>query len=339
MKYKNNKKCISIDFGNRYLKFALGQFDGSTLNVERFFKKEIEPEIIENGIILDEAKLAEIISKTLAKNNIKAKHCYGYVYGSDIIRKNITVPMLLDHKDMDDLVITEISQILPIDIDNYVVKYKIMSDSEEDSVKKLNLACAVMSKETVESYRKVIKLAGLKPTALDVSTSAIENLVSLMVMSNTDTSSFVKQEISQSSICIAELNSTNCSINVFKGGKLDFTRSIKTNEISEEIFIKLSQINDMNDIEDNTIFDLINEMLSEINIVFRYYLGRNRENKIDELFCFGDLSCINGFDKYIMDILQMSVNKIDTLTGIVDKTADNDDITLYVNSIGGLIRW
>lgn len=339
MKYKPNKKCISIDFGNRYLKFAVGNFDGSTLKVDKFFKEEIEPEIIENGIILNESRLAEIINKSLVKNNVKVKLCYGYVYGSDIIRKNITVPMILDRKDMDDLVITEISQILPIDIDNYVVKYKIMSDTEEDSVKKLNLACAVMTKETVESYRRVIKLAGLKPNVLDVSTSAIENLVSLMIMSNTENTSFAKQEISQSSICIAELNSTNCSINVFKGGKLDFTRSIKTNEISAETFKQIVETKDMNDIEDSQTFDLINEMLSEINIVFRYYLGRNRSNKIDELFCFGDLSCINGFDKYIMDILQMSVNRIDTLAGIVDETSNDDDLTLCVNVIGGLIRW
>lgn len=338
MKHKVSKKVISIDFGNKYLKFAVGSFDGANISVDKVFSKEIEPNIIDNGIILDEQKLAQIIQKTISKYNIKAKDCYGYVYGTDIIKKDILVPAILSEKDMDDLVATEISQILPIDIDNYVVRYKIVSDVEEkDGTKKFMLSCAVMNKQTVESYRKVIKMAKLKPVSLDLTTSAVENLIKYIVLSNSNAPANVKDEIAKGTICMAEVNSYTCSINIFKGGKLHFSRLVKSSGISDEDFAVLSTSNDISEITSSDTFEAFNETLSEINMVFRYYTNHNRTNKLDEVFVFGDLCRLNGFDKYALDVLQICVNKIDALNGIVD--IKEDDLTMYINAIGGLIRW
>lgn len=339
MNHKKSKNCISIDFGTSRINFATGTFDGLTLDVSKTFTAEIDETILANGVIKDSQKLIDIIKKAILDNNVKAKDVYAYVTGSDIIKKHITVPMILNEKDMDDLVTTEISQLLPIDLSNYVIKYKIVNEIEEDGLRKFRVACAVMEQEQVESFRHVIKMAGLKPVALDVTSSTVENLVKFIILSNSTSSSSLKQEIELSSICIAEMNATNCSINIFKGGKLDISRVVKMNVLPENLLDELNEATSMDTIYSKEIFDYINDTLSEVNMVYKYYTSRSRTNKIDEIFIYGKLANIDGFDKHMLDILQMKVNKIDILNGVIDSENSNIDVTTYINAIGGLIRW
>lgn len=339
MNHKKSKNCISIDFSTSCINFATGTFDGLTLDVSKTFTAKIDESILSNGIIKDSEKLINIIKKALSDNNVKAKDAYGYVTGSDIIKKHITIPMILNEKDVDDLVTTEISQLLPIDLSNYVIRYKIVNEIDEDGMRKFRVACAVMDQEQVESFRHVIKSAGLKPVALDVTSSTVENLVKLIILSNSTTSTSLKQEVDLSSICIAEMNATNCYINIFKGGKLDISRVVKVNVLPDEILEELSHTTSMDTLESKEIFDYINDTLSEVNMVYKYYTSRSRNNKLDEFFIYGSLAKIDGFDKHMQDILQMKVNTIDILNGIIDTENSDIDVTTYINAIGGLIRW
>lgn len=332
------KKRLTIEIKNSRILFTVGTFDGSSIYVEKAFKKELDYQIYQDNKLINEQLLAQTIKNTLIQENVKIKQCYLYISSSDIIQKNLIVPYIENPNDFDDLVITELSQTLPIDLDNYVVKYKYISEEKSDSIQKVKLNCAVIGKEVVESYKNILKQAGLKPVCLDMDTSALENLVKYIIMSNSDETGLYKNEIENSFTAFADINMSNCSITIFKAGRLDFSRIIKTPQFSEDVIQAFSEISNINELKNEEAFELLNEVLSEINMVFKYYLSRDRRNKIDELFLYGEASEINDFDKYTQDIIEMSVNRIDTIQDIV---GDNfkQNVSTYMTTIGGLIRW
>ncbi len=330
------KKRLVIDIKNREIIFCVGSFDGTEVKVDKVFRKILDYDIYSKSKINDENLLASSIKEVLKENNVKEKNCYTYIIGSDIIRKTLIVPYLEDKNDFNDIIHTEISQVLPIDMDNFIVKYKIFDEINNENMKQVKINCAVIDKEVVASYKRVLKLAGLKPVSLDMDTSALENLVKYIIMSNSDDIGAIRKEVDNSIIAFADINVFNCSISIFKGGKLDFTRIIKTPAMSDSVIKDLSEIKNINDIKDEETFEAINEIISEINMVFKYYSSRNRNAVINEVFLYGVCAMLEDFDKYCLDILQMNVNSIDNINGIIDT---EKNIPIFISSIGGLIRW
>lgn len=341
---KASKKRLCIDIKNHALYFSVGSFDGTTVNVDKLFKKELNFSALLDNKLADEQQLADVIKETLKQHNVKVSDCYMYISGGDLIRKTLIVPYVEDPSDFDELVHTEISQVLPMDLDNFIIKYKYVSEDESSGFKRITLNCVIINKEQVNSYRNLIKLAGLKPIALDVESSALENLVKYIIMSNSDDTSLYEKEIKNSVIAFIDVNLTNCSVNIFKGGKIDFTRIVKTPELNKDV-IEVLLKNDKDNsftfegLDASIVFETLNDILSEINLVLKYYMSRDRNVTIDELFLYGTVAVYDGIDTYSQDILQLSVNSISSIEGVVDADKFDDNISIYINTIGGLIRW
>ncbi len=342
MKKKATKKRLVIDIKNDCLFFCVGSFDGASVHIDKVFKKDLNFKVLKDAKISDEELLAETIKKTLSENNVKIKDCYTYIVGADIIRKTLVLPYVENEKDLSDLVEMEITQVMPMDLENFIIKHKYVSESFDDTSHKVKLNCAVVNKDIVEAYRRVIKLAGLKPIVLDMTMSTLENLVKFIIMSSSDGSAIFKAEIEKSLVAFADINESNCSIYIFKQGVIDFSRIIKTPNIDKKI---IDQLNITKTIEglNEEAYEAFNDVISEINMVIKYYIGRERVAGLDELFLFGEVSGIKGFAEYTQDVLQLTTNNITQIQGIIEKNNNvnnsGDGIASYINAIGGLIRW
>lgn len=339
MAKSSSKNKLVLLIKNKSIIFCEGNFNNSELKIDKLFIHHTEFEIYEQGKIVNEAMLAEEIKLAINKNKLRCKNAYLYILGNDLIKKTIIVPYLNNENDFNDLVEAEISQVLPLDFDNYIIKHKLISEDKRENSHKVKLNCAIISKEIVESYRRVLKLAKLKPVVLDIDVSAVENLVKYVIFSNSDSPSFYKRNVDNTSIVLAELNYTSCTLSVFKNGVLDFDRIVKSPQITPDFLKLLENAKNIDDINDEELFELFNELLSEINLVLKYYLTRDRENKIDEIFLLGDATRIKDLDLYVQHILQITTNSISSLNGIYDNRALNEPIGTLVSGIGGLIRW
>ncbi len=339
MKKSFSKKRLIIDIKTDVLLFCVGSFDGVSVKIDKLFKKDLNFDILSDSKVINQELLAKTIKETLNDKNIKIKECYTYIVGADVIRKTLVVPYVENSNDFDELIHTEVSQVFPLDLNNFIIKYKFVSEEKNEDSHKIKLNCAIMNKETVESYKNVLKLAGLKPMVLDLNTSALENLIKFILMSNSDDIGLYKREIENSLIAFADLNATSCSVHIFKGGLLDFTRTIKTPPVDKSVIDKLESSSSTEELDNIEVFEALNEILAEVNMMFKYYASRERTKKIDEVFLYGAAARIIGIDTYTQDIIGMSVNNVDQIQGIISKEAFGKHISEFLCAIGGLIRW
>ncbi len=338
-KKKLQKTRLIIDIKNDYIFFCVGTFDGVNVKVDKLFKKEVDYEILVDSKVVNADLVANTIKAALAENNIKIKEAYTYIVGADVIRKTLVVPYVENQDDFDELIQSEISQVFPLNLNDFIIKYKFVSEEKNENFHKIKLNCAIMNREIVESYRNILKLAGLKPVVLDLNSSALENLVKFIIMSNSDDIGLYRREIENSLIAFAEINTANCSIHVFKGGVFDFTRTIKTPPIKKDVVDHLVNSTSTDEISNFEVFEVLNDILAEINMMFKYYTSRERTKKVDEIFLYGAAARIAGLDTYAQDIIGMTVNRITFIDKIIDENTFNENIALYLCAIGGLIRW
>lgn len=341
MKFKKQKNKLVINIKNDSVQFCVGKFDYTDVYVDKLFKVKPDFNIYEDGLIKDENLLSKLISDELKKQKIQEKDCYLYILSPDSIRKKITVPYIENDNDFNDLVHTELSQVLPVSFDDYIVKYKLINESKKNELLEVSLNCVLMNKEIVNSYKKILKICKLNPAVLDLNSSSIENLIKFLIMSHSDTAGLVNREIENTVTAFIEIGGEYCSISVFKSGIVDFNRIIKIVDIDKDLYTLINFININNSLnENNEIYEFSNKLLSEINLFLEYYSNRTTTNEIKEIFIYGDHCDAYGIKECAENIFNTPVNTISIMKGIkYDDSIIVNDIGEYVNTIGGLIRW
>lgn len=343
MKIKKQKNNLVINIKNNMLLFCVGYFDYTNVYVNKLFKVKLDFNVYEDGLLKDELSLGKLINDSLKKHDIKIKNCYIYVLSPDSIRKKICVPYIENEVDFNDLIYTELSQMLPVELDKYIVKHKLIDEHNKIDTSDVSLNCVLMDKQIINNYKKVLKYAKLKPVVLDLNSSAIENLIKFLIMSNSNSASLINKEIENTISSFIEINSDYCSISIFKNGIIDFSRIIRISDVDKDLYYSSNFIDCIyfeNSYEQNDIYEFSNKLLSEINMFLQYYSNISNENEINEIFLYGDHYNVHGINNCAEKIFNIPVNNINMIKGINFKDSiKNSDIAEYINVIGGLIRW
>ncbi len=336
---KKKKKYLAIDFGKKSLKFAVGSYHNFELVIDNLFMEILHDNVYENGKILDKEVLAFTISSVLKEHSVKVKDVICVIESSEIIRRELTIPKV-DEDDIEDIVKMEIAHTLSIDLEGFVIQSKIIDTIKDGTNEKYKLSVAMVSKDIIEDHRDVIKEAKLKPAVLDLSSSAIENLVRHVIEKNLGSSEFKREEIIGPCIAMVEIGYSSALINIFRNGKLQFNRYVKIRDKSEDgDLFNLTKFKSIDEVTDMEIFNKINDVITEIDMVFKYYNNGKVDGKISEIFIFGGLGSTEGLDKYMEDIINITTNRIDSINTIIDSDKYEDiDISSYLNVASAIIR-
>ena len=122
---KKDIKCLSIYIGTKYVKCVTGQRINNKLKIDKTFKIKLPDDIYENGHIKNTDEMKSILQKALSDNGVKIKQVICTIESSYAIKREIIVPAV-EGEDLSEMVSYEIGQYLPIDINSYVLQYKIM---------------------------------------------------------------------------------------------------------------------------------------------------------------------------------------------------------------------
>ncbi len=388
---KTNKPVLVIDVGSYNIKFIIATSNGSVLNVQDAFTANTPEGAYSDGVILDHNALVETIKQALRIHSVKNKQVYLTFSSTDVITRNWTVPKL-SNEDMIGMIRYEISQYLPINVDEYDVTYKILSTVFEDDVEKYNLIAYIAKKTMVSSLYKLMLDCDLTPVGLDVHSNSISKLMEFERFDTFSDSNDLTSSGSDLATVFIDIGYKNILVNVFsktdtlvgrvisKGiSGLDKMISDKlkislekaeelrikkiTNNISElyEIFDKIKYI-DFNqpeidksefdlgsglmNSEEKVLFDLLrdsmvylSDMASEINKVLRYYLSRNKENKIGLVLYHGSAMDNKGLFDFFATNIEFEARRLDF--DKMNSVKFVNDITYkasYANAVGGVLR-
>ncbi len=244
---KRGKQVLVIDFGSYSIKFIVTSTVGDVLTVHNAFSIPVPEASYSNGVILDPKSIVSVIKEALSVNSVSAKDVIVTFNSTELITRNWTVPKL-SSEDMLGIIKYEISQYLPIQIDDYDIVYKVVDTVVEDGVDKYNIDSYIVKKELVSGFYDVLKECGLTPIVLDVHSNAISKLAKHVEIDGVSSVSVEGEEITRVFI---DIGYNNVLIDVFNGEKNVLTRVINKGffgldtMISEKLNISLTEAEDL----------------------------------------------------------------------------------------------
>lgn len=345
------KKIVSLDIGSKFIKVAEGKFVDGKLKVMNTFSFDTPLQSVENGHINNIEALVSAIKMEFGAKNINKEYMNVVFHSDDIIEREILLPSSnLD--DIKEMVLYEIQQYLPIDINKYVIQQKITEEVEEDSRILNRIMVTAVEREVVESYLDLIKKLGFKPYRFDINSNAVDKVVGLMM-------GYPECRFKDKTVAFIDIGYMETTISVFLNGAFQLSQEIRygghsmdvllekrLNFSREEVIkIKKSLYNltifgnetDFENIPKKAIVDSLNEGTREIHSFFRYYASRKGVKQVDEVVICGGVSHLQGIETYLSSTFNLPVNKIDEYTAISKMVSDIDNIGDYINAIGALI--
>jgi type IV pilus assembly protein PilM len=344
-----SKKVLSIDFGAYEAKIVEGKFSKKNITIYKNLSIKIPEGLYLNGEILDNEQLSYIIKNALKENKVSTELVYGIVNSSSIITREIIIPKVSD-EEIEGILSFQIDDYIPVNPENYVVKYKLLGTFYEDNIEKLHLLLIGIPKIIVESHFNLLKEIGLKPVVLDYQGNAISKLLGFNTKINET------YPIKDMTIACIDMGFNNTKITIGKNSLLQVSRVVEIggkyidqNIINmldysiDELEEKKKSIVDINEQNEectdynrlvNIARNSLESLMERIEIVFRYYKTREIGNEINLVLLHGGLSNIKEVDNLFSNYFNIpSINM-----SLLDKIDFNDNLLKYANCIGGLIR-
>ena len=240
-----------LDFFNLKLEhFGLDISDGSikiiklknnrgNLELASFGEKKIPKGIIEEGEIKDEASLAKIIREAVGNINgekIKTKYVACSLPEEKSYLQVIQMPKMPE-EEIKQAVKFEAENYIPLPIEKAYFDFQVIKPFY-NHLDHLDVLITAIPRKIVDGYISALKMAGLKPIALEIESLAI-------------TRALIKDEASPFPILIIDVAATRTGFAVFSGHSLRFTSSIPTSSedfteaISKALNIDLSKAEEL----------------------------------------------------------------------------------------------
>lgn len=345
----DNGKTLSLDFGSDIIKGVVGKHSKKGIVVEKCFRIELPVGLYEDGEIKDLDQMTYLLRNGLSENNANQLATHAVINSTSVVMREVTLPKV-SKEEIEAIITYQLEDYIPINPDDYIVKYLQLGSIVEEGVDKLLILLVGVPRTMIQSHLTLLRNVNLKPEVLDYHGNAIAKLISAGGLIN-DT-----YDNNRTIACI-DLGAKFTDLTIIEDGKVRVARVIEKGfdamvqsiklrvpGINEEDILKL--IDSIDDIsrkptmdEANAEFiealrDNIYEVLDRVEMIFRYYKTREVSNEINFILLYGGLSAIKGIDKMCIDFFDLDAGILKSL----NKIRFNDRLGLYANAIGGLIR-
>lgn len=357
-KPKATKEVISIDIGSEKIKFVVGRYSKNKLILEKIFTVNTPEGSTSDGNILNTMVLSKTIEKAIKdilgeKSKIKEVNITSN--STTIINREIIVPKAAEDE-LDTLVRYEIAQYLPINLDDYILQYNVVDEVKQEEVSKFKVLVITYPNKLAKQYYEVINTAKLKANILDVTFNSIRKLLA-------NTTSINEREYNkEDSIALIDMGAETLNVNIYNGGQMDFTRIIKSGgslidrDIARKLGITLKEAevkkiglsninysafeeNSEELLVNNTIANIVDEWVEELNRIIQFYRNKKMGNKIDRIYIYGGNSNLKGIDEYLASKMNLSVERLSSFNNVViNDNINKEELNLYLNAIGSIIR-
>lgn len=299
---------------------------GRRLKVDKTFKARLPAGVYENGHMHNIQEMKSIIQGALNANAVKLKDVICTLESTDAIKRELVVPAVAP-EDLSEMVSYEIGQYLPIDINSYVLQYKIVREFEEENVKKYELLVAALPKEIVHNIYSMLIEMGLDPYALDIHSNAVDKIAAEYELFN-------EASIKENTVAFLDLGHENINVIIAEKGQYKFNRLIKNGTKDfEQLTTELKNIDEI-----SQHLDVVDRWIEEIDKVFKYYTSRSVDNTIDKIFIYGGISVMEGLDTYIHERVNIPVELIKSIDNVEIVAGNEYTLAQSLNAISAIIR-
>lgn len=350
----NEKELLSFDIGAHSIKILVGKRDKDMILLDKASTVPIPADVYQDGQIQDMQKLKDVIEVTLQTNKIRTKSVVCTLESSSIITREIVLP-LVKAQELREMIGYEIQQYLPIELDQYIIQYRLLEELKEGGAKHANILVAALPRLIVEKYLSLLESLNMKPVALDIHSNAVTKLLDTAHQINKG------ETIANKTIAVIDIGHQQMNVTLIDNGNFKFNRllnmggkDIEQNLINfldislEQARIKKLEAKDISagvgDYSDesrmlNIIKSSIDTWIDEIERVFKYHMTRHTGNKIDTIYLYGGSTNQAGIEQYMEEVFNIPTRTIKSISNInTSNIKGNIDITRYINALGAMIR-
>lgn len=345
------RKNLVLDIGTYRIKLLYGFYSNGYVVAEKTASMLSPEGIISNGLLNVEvasAALKYLLDTLDLKNRLSG---VSIVESSTVVSRSLVMPYLTP-EDLNSMVHMEIQRLFADVLQNYMIDYTCLniSDSEETGGKQANVMVFALPENIYQSYFDMFEKCGVHQNILDI----LPNSTSRILRQR----AFINEELCSPSDTFAfvDMGHMSTSIIIVSKGVLAFTRTLQrgghniTESISDALGVdfatadklKIENSNILADDEINScVGGEVEEIINEIQRVFRYYLSSQGANgSIDKIFIYGGTSQISNLDTYMSQNLGIPVSTIQTtnfinLKHLLPLDCHQSD---FLNAAGALIR-
>ncbi|MCD7727421.1 MAG: pilus assembly protein PilM [Ruminococcus sp.] len=238
--------AVSIFISNNFINVTAGSLQKNKLNVTKCIKTPIQEDLVINGIIMNEDRLADALKNIWADNGGLAKSAKLVVSSTSVLVKKLRVPAVNDRKLLD-IIKDEYSEVE--NYNNLVYDYRVLNPKVKEGGMEV-LACAC-EREFIESYISLFEKSGITLEAITPALSSIINTTSLY------------KDLSHGTYVIANLDGNNLANTLFVNGEYYYSSRSRlledfgTEDADNEMYRILSSLIQFNKSQ-KTGFDVTN---------------------------------------------------------------------------------
>ncbi|GAB6169131.1 hypothetical protein JCM1393_15910 [Clostridium carnis] len=348
-KFKKSKSVVAMDIGSNTIKIVVGKYFKDKLSIAKLIDLPTPEGAIIDGKVSNKQVLADMIQFSLKDNGIRVKDAICTTNSSLIINRDIVIPKV-EEEEMETVIRYEIQQYLPINLDDYIIQFIVLDEIIDDVGAKLKVNVISYPERMAYGYYELLTSIELNPYILDVTYNSLNKLANYSEGTN--------GEVLGGTVAFVDMGATSINVTIFKNGKLDFTRMIKSGgdnidyalsqslnmsaKSTESIKVEKANLIDIQDEDaiNKTIKQVIDDILDELERILQFYRNKTVGNNIDKIFIYGGSSNIKGIAPYMEEKLNIAIEKITDLKNveIASKAINEEPIGEYLNAIGSIIR-
>ncbi len=297
-------------------------------NVHNALIFETPEDAYEDGALRDVERIASVIREQLDANGITNKNVIFILASSKVVNREVLIPEVKENK-VKGIVDANASEYFPVNIEDYVVSHSILEHVvNEDKTKQLKLMVVAAPIAMVKSYYELGSILGMNVQSIDYVGNAMLQLIKTQTSATMTT-------------MVIQLGSESTILNIVKGDTLLLQRTVPygTNAVVTEVMdergvdattaMTLLQNERLItvDFDDNAATGAFRYLINNIGRVIDYYVTKNPDKPIDDVFLVGDGALIRGIDGLFKIQLNIQTRIMDSLYNI--KFDPKIDLKIY----------
>ena len=260
------KRTISIDLDDKITKIGIIDSILGYRNIKLL--KSIDNEYITNSSDNYIESLAKYIKNTISKHIIPFIELSFTIQNEDIIIRNIKIIKPEKEQDIKDLIKYELKKFMPINLDNYIIKYNINSIFENE----IDIQTILFPKTNIELCKQIAKSLKIKTKKICVNFNILQNLISKNII-----------DIDDGENLILEIKDNIINLNVIKDKHIIESYSLKKDgNLKRYIEPKLDSLNRIYIYgkNDDTVIKTVSNITSVENLEIRRLNIKNENDYI-----------------------------------------------------------
>lgn len=214
-----NPKGIGIELSPDRINVTQLRRQGQRFKLINYATAAVPEGVFQEGQIIDQSAMAELIQTVLAENKIKVKQAAAAVLGGrDTVTRIIPVPAELDDRELREMVLNqEAGLYLPFPREEADVDYqKLGLFVDEDGIEKVQVLLVATRKEVTDSYIQTFQQAGLNLDVLEISSFSLIRTIRDQL----------RQFAPQEAVAIVDIEFESTEISIAVDGVPQFSRTV-----------------------------------------------------------------------------------------------------------------